>query len=154
MRLALAGDAAMIGWLRAHAEAHDVVVEAQLPEYRWGSRISSFTGRPTLLGYRYHQTQQRPVPALSEAIELRRRNVAAIYESADAAGTLLLLRHYGARFVIVGGLERASYPAAGLAKFAALTASGALEIAWRSGDDVIYRVAAHQPRAAPIAPRW
>jgi uncharacterized membrane protein len=145
-----AGDAAIIG-LRAHAGPHDVVVEAQLPEYRWGSRISSFTGRPTVLGYRYHETQQRPVPALAEAIELRKRNVAAIYESADAAGALALLRHYGARFVVVGGLERASYPAPGLAKFAALAATGSLEIAWRQ-DGLPRR---DRPAARlPIALRW
>lgn len=141
-RVRLADDARLIRWLREHAATDAVIVEAQRPEYRWGSRMSSFTGRPTLLGYRHHQSQQRPVPALGEAIELRRQNVAAIYESADAARTLAVLRHYRAQYVIVGGLERAVYPAAGLAKFAALAGSGGLEVAFAAGDDVIYRVVA------------
>jgi uncharacterized membrane protein len=151
--LRLADDRALIDWVRAHAGAHDIVVEAQVPEYRWGSRISIYTGRPTLLGYRHHQTQQRPVPALGDAIELRRRNIAAIYESADPARTRAILAHYGARYVIVGGLERAAYPAAGLAKLAALAAEGTLEVAYRAGDDVIYRVIGDGTARTP-PPRW
>ena len=149
-RLALAGDAALFGWLRAHAGAQEVVLEAQLPEYRWGSRISSFTGLPTLLGYRHHQTQQRPVAALGEAIELRRRNVAAIYATSDAGAAMAALQHYRVRYVVVGGLERASYPEPGIAKFAALAAAGSLEPAFVSGADVIYRV----PQPAEEARGW
>lgn len=148
--LRLADDAALFAWLRAHAGAQEVVLEAQLPEYRWGSRISSFTGLPTLLGYRHHQTQQRPVAALGEAIELRRRNVAAIYATSDAGAAMAALRHYRVRYVVVGGLERASYPEPGIAKFAALAAAGSLEPAFVSGADVIYRV----PQPAEEARGW
>ncbi|MBN9427507.1 MAG: glycosyltransferase family 39 protein [Burkholderiales bacterium] len=138
--IALAGDAQLIDWLRRHGRPHDVILEAQLPEYRWGSRIASFTGLPTLLGYRHHQTQQRPLPALGQAIELRRRNVAALYEAADPQRVIETLRHYRVRFVVVGALERAVYPAAGLAKFAALAQAGALRVAFSAGDDLIYEL--------------
>ncbi len=149
-RLPLAGDAAIIGWLRAHANAADVVLEAQLPEYRWGSRVSAFTGLATPLGYRHHQAQQRPAAALGEAIELRRRNVAAIYATADADAAMAALQHYGIRYVVVGGLERASYPAAGIAKFATLAAAGRLAPAFVAGADVLYRV----PESAEATRRW
>src|SRR5690606_9769924 len=82
--LRLADDKRLIDWLRRHSAPDEVVLEAQLPEYRWGSRISMFTGRPTLLGYRHHQSQQRTLPAFNEAIELRRQNIEAIYASQAA----------------------------------------------------------------------
>ena len=153
-RLRLADDARIIGWLRANAGPDDVVLEAQLPEYRWGSRISTYSGRPTVLGYRYHQTQQRPLPALDAAIELRRRNVAAIYATADPARVLAALRHYRVRYVIVGGLERAVYPAAGRSAFATLAARGDLEIAMAAGDDVVYRVVGAGSAAPSRGPAW
>ncbi|MGE0806095.1 MAG: DUF2298 domain-containing protein, partial [Burkholderiaceae bacterium] len=148
--IALAGDAQLIAWLRRNAAPRDVILEAQLPEYRWGSRIASFTGRPTLLGYRHHQAQQRPLPALGNAIELRRRNVAALYESTDAARAVAVLKRYGVRFIVVGALERAVYPAAGLDKFAALARGGTLRVAFSAGDDRIYEL----PGAAPGSPAW
>jgi YYY domain-containing protein len=154
VRLRLADDYRLIRWLREHSAADDVVVEAQLPEYRWGSRMSAFTGRPTLLGYRYHETQQRPVPPLGEAIELRRQNVAAIYESPDAGRAIDILRHYHARFLVVGALERAAYPAVGLAKFGALVASGDLQVAYASGADVIYGVPDQPVRASSKQASW
>jgi len=153
-RLRLADDARIIRWLRQNAGNDDLVLEAQLPEYQWGSRISTYSGRPTLLGYRYHQTQQRPTPALGEAIELRRQNIAAIYATTDADRKISALRHYGVRFVVVGGLERAIYPAEGLALFEDLAAQGALEVVLSAADDRIFRVRdTSETRHAP-GPSW
>jgi uncharacterized membrane protein len=151
--LRLADDARLIDWLRRNSGIDDVVLEAQLPEYRWGSRIAVFTSRPTILGYRFHESQQRPVPALGDAIELRRRNVFAMYASTDVQRTLAALVHYHVRYVVVGGLERAAYPPQSLAKFEALAARGALEVAYRSGDDAIYRVP-EMTEPDPFTPAW
>jgi uncharacterized membrane protein len=140
--LKLADDLSLITWLRNHAGLDDVVLEAQLPEYRWGSRISVFTGRQTVLGYRHHESQQRPVAEIGKAIELRRQNVEAMYKSTDTEAVLQVLRHYRVRYVVVGGLERAAYPPAGIEKFNHMVANGELETAFKSGDDVIYRVVA------------
>ena len=136
----LADDATIIHWLRTNTTPDDVILEAQLPEYQWGSRLSVHSGRPTVLGYRHHQRQQRPLPALADAIELRRQNIAATYETTDLARKIAALRHYDVRYVAVGGLERAVYPTAGLAAFDELVDRGALEVAWTSGADRVYRV--------------
>ena len=32
-----------------------VVLEAQTPEYRWGSRVAIYTGFPTVVGWSWHQ---------------------------------------------------------------------------------------------------
>jgi uncharacterized membrane protein len=147
--LQLADDQKLIAWLRGNTRNGDVILEAQLPEYRWGSRLSVFTGRPTVLGYRHHESQQRPVPELGKAIELRKHNIEAMYKSLDRLATLRVLRHYGVRYIIVGGLERASYPPDGLKKFREMVTAGEAEIAFSSGDDLIYRVA--DPAATPAA---
>jgi uncharacterized membrane protein len=152
-RLRLADDQRIIAWLRRHTAPDAVILEAQLPEYRWGSRISAFTGRPTVLGYRHHESQQRPLPELRKAIELRRRNVAALYASADAQAALDLLRHYRVKYIVVGGLERAIYPAPGLEKFQAMAGRGDLETVFAHGDDRVYRVAATDTGPADEA-RW
>ena len=58
--LQLADDYALIRWLQEEVAGAPVILEAQGPsEYRWGGRVSIYTGLPTLLGWRYHQTQQR-----------------------------------------------------------------------------------------------
>jgi YYY domain-containing protein len=153
-RLQLADDAKIVRWLRTHAGPDDVLLEAQLPEYQWGSRLSVHTGLPTVLGYRNHQRQQRPLPALADAVELRRQNIPAIYETTDLARKLAALRHYDVRYVAVGGLERAVYPAAGLAAFDELVGRGALELALASGADRVYRVPRTAGPAAPRGPAW
>ena len=47
----------------------------------------------------------------------RPQDVETIYTTRDARTATSLLRRYGVRYVFVGSLERADYPAAGLAKF-------------------------------------
>ena len=142
---ALAEDRAIADWLASRAPRGAVVLEAQLPEYQYGSRIASFTGLPTLLGYRWHETQQRPLAPLGEVVNLRVASVDAIYRSTDESKARRALDDYRVRYVVVGGLERAVYPAEGLAKFDAWAASGRARIAFRAGESTIYELA---PRPA------
>ncbi len=111
-RLQLADDAKIIRWLRTHAAPDDVVLEAQLPEYQWGSRLSVHSGRPTGAGL-----SSPPAAAASAARALRRHRTATTehrgpYETTDLARKIAALRHYDVRYVAVGGLERAVYPPA------------------------------------------
>lgn len=137
----LSGDRAIVDWLAAHAPPGAVVLEAHLPEYQYGSRIASFTGRPTLLGYRWHQTQQRPLPPLGEIVNQRAANVDAIYRSEDGERVRRAVDDYRIRYIVVGGLERAVYPEPGLAKFDAWVASGRARVAFRAGESTIYELA-------------
>jgi len=150
-QLVLADDYRMIRWLREHGASRDVILEAQTPEYRWGSRMSVFTGLPTLLGYRYHESQQRPIVELRKAVELRRDNVKGLYETLDTQRCLQALHHYDVRFVVVGGLERALYSPGGLAKFHVLAQAGKLTEVFQSGEDVIYEVTG---RASEPGAHW
>ena len=146
----LAGDRAIVDYLASHAPRGAVVLEAHLPEYQYGSRIASFTGLPTLLGYRWHQTQQRPLPPLGDVVNLRVANVDAVYRTEDEAAARRALDDYRVRYVVVGGLERAVYPAGGLAKFDAWVAAGQARVAFRDGDSTIYELSVRPADGWPL----
>jgi uncharacterized membrane protein len=113
---ALKWDLDAIRWLRAHVPGSPVIAEAHMPEYRWGSRVSVYTGLPTIVGWSWHQRQQRAV--LPDTLVAQRiADVHAIFSDPDSARAAALLARYHVRYVYVGPLERIRYPAAGLAKF-------------------------------------
>ncbi len=135
----LAGDYEMIRWLQENVEGTPVIVEGRYypTEYSWTGRISINTGLPTILGWRWHQTQQRGLDNLPLLVQTRENNVAALYTlpepvlgSIDPATGLPqaiseppqdaamaeairaawnLLRHYEVEYLIAGTLEHAIY---------------------------------------------
>ena len=139
--LLLADDKAAMLWLMHNVTGTPTILEAQIPEYRWGSRFSVYTGLPTVQGWNWHQRQQRSVTP-SEVVERRVRHVAEIYNTVDLQRARKLLDHYGVTFVIVGEQERAYYAPDGLAKFGALLAEGYLRVAYQGGAVTIYEIVA------------
>jgi uncharacterized membrane protein len=115
-QFALRGDAEAMRWLRERVAGSPVVIEASVPPYRWGSRVSIYTGLPTVVGWDWHQRQQRAA-LRTDAVGRRLEHVRAIYSAPDAESVLPILRRYQAEYVYVGPLERLYYPAAGLQKF-------------------------------------
>jgi uncharacterized membrane protein len=111
----LPGDAAAIRWLQDNVQGTPVILEGRSPVYRWGSRMSIYTGLPTILGWDVHQGQQRAgyAPMLHE----RQTDVERAYSSPNPQEALNVLRKYAVRWIVVGALERAYYPGPGLDKF-------------------------------------
>lgn len=143
--LRLADDKAAMMWLLTDVQGSPVILEAQIPEYRWGSRFSIYTGLPTVQGWNWHQRQQRSVvPAV---VERRVQQVQELYNTTDLARTRHLLDTYHVSYIIVGELERAYYTPEGLAKFGLLVDEGYLRVAYVGGSVIIYEVAA---RAATV----
>jgi len=134
----LSEDLAAIHWLQEHVAGSPVIVEANTPEYRWGSRVSVHTGLPSVVGWSWHERQQRAlVPA--EWITDRIQAVHDFYRTEDPQAAAAFLASYDVAYVIVGGLERAYYPGPGLAKFAAL--DGQLwQSVFQAGETTIYQV--------------
>ncbi len=143
--LRLDQDKDAILWLLRNVEGSPVILEAQTPEYRWGSRFSIYTGLPTVQGWNWHQKQQRSVVP-GTAIDRRVAHVREIYETTDLARGRKLLNYYGVSYIIVGELERAYYNPAGLAKFDVWAQEGYLKRVYVGGTVTIYRVA--RPGAA------
>ena len=133
----LSQDLQAINWLRDNVQGSPVILEAVTPLYRWGSRYSVYTGLPTVIGWDWHQTQQRP--GLQSLIDERKEAVATIYNS-DGSFTSVrrLLDDYHVRYVIVGPLERAFYAPAGLAKFDEAVADGNLDLVYDENGVRIY----------------
>jgi YYY domain-containing protein len=133
--LNLPADAKAIRWLQDNVVGTPVVLEGRSPVYRWGSRISIYTGLPTVLGWDVHQGQQRA--GYSGMIQERSMDVERAYGSVNTTETLAILQKYQVRYVVVGGLERAYYPAFGLAKFGTMPE---LRLAYDADGVQIYEV--------------
>ncbi|MGI8423288.1 MAG: DUF2298 domain-containing protein [Chloroflexota bacterium] len=131
-----AGDHAAIRWLMQNVKGSPVILEASIPEYRWGSRVAMYTGLPAVLGWRWHQAQQRGTYA--PQADQRLRDVQTMFNDPSPARLAPLLTKYGVRYVYVGDLERVYFSAAGLAKFDQMTDT--LRAAYREGGVTIYEV--------------
>jgi YYY domain-containing protein len=110
------GDPPAIAWLRDHAPRRSVVLESVGDDYSaFGhGRISTFTGRPTVMGWTGHELQWGHDPGT------RRADVDLLYTTPDVAMARPLLERYDVRYVVVGPIERADHGDAGLAKWDAL----------------------------------
>ncbi|MHB8621214.1 MAG: DUF2298 domain-containing protein, partial [Chloroflexota bacterium] len=117
----LAPDYWAIRWLQDNVQGSPVVLEGRGSLYSWASRISVYTGLPTVLGWDWHETQQRGFLQQKE-IQQRIADVNEMYDSPSLPTVLPLLQRYHVRYVYVGPFEREIYPPAGLAKFNALPA--------------------------------
>ncbi len=136
--IALAWDADAIRWLREHVAGSPVVLEASVPPYRWGSRVSVYTGLPTVLGWASHERQQRAAFP-GDPVGRRLETVRTIYTTPDVEAALRLLRRYQVRYVYVGPLERLYHGGPGLDKFEATPAH--FERVYENPGVRIYRVA-------------
>ena len=126
-----------IKWLQDNVEGSPVVLEAHMDQYRWGGRIANYTGLPTILGWPWHQIQQRF--GYREQVHERAAHVRLAYETNDIAIAAELLRRYDVAYVVVGELERLNYPAQGLAKFERMEESGLLRKVYENEGTAIFR---------------
>jgi uncharacterized membrane protein len=127
-----------IRWMQENVQGSPVIVEAQVPEYRWGSRMTIYTGLPTVLGWNWHQRQQREFVAGND-IWGRAGEIQAFYTGTDMALVQNFLEKYQVRYVVVGQLEQAYYPGTGLDKFEAQDGTMWHEV-YRNDGSVIYEV--------------
>jgi uncharacterized membrane protein len=116
--LELKWDLEAIKWVQDNVSGSPVILEAHLSQYRWGARFANYTGLPTVIGWPWHQIQQRT--DYSFAITDRARDVREMYETTDDQRALELLRQYRVKYVVVGDLERINYVGVGLNKFETL----------------------------------
>ncbi len=112
----LSWDQQAFEWLQKNVHGIPTILEANTPLYRWGSRVSIYTGLPTVIGWDWHQKQQRSILP-GQTIDHRIEDVRTIYNSTDLAQTKKLLNLYNVKYIYVGPLERLYYDANGLNKF-------------------------------------
>jgi uncharacterized membrane protein len=138
----LKDDYDVIRWLQENVQGTPVIMEGRsLPsEYHWNGRISIYTGLPSVLGWNFHQRQQRTFDPLPRVVQQRDANVNAFYWTQDVNIAWGILQRYDVSYIIVSDLERAYYPSERLAKFDLMVKQGLLTEVYRQGAAVIYQV--------------
>jgi len=141
----LAYDRAAIRWLQAHVDGSPVVAEVNTYPtlYGWGNRFAMFTGNPSIVGWDYHQRQQRG--RQSELVTQRIEDVQTAYRTPDPRVAYDIFRRYGVSYVVVGGLEQAYFPE-GQLKWIAGTGRFWTRV-YRNEGTQIYRLATRRPAA-------
>lgn len=135
----LAQDYYAIRWVQQNIEGSPVVVEANTPEYRhWGSRFTIYTGLPGVVGWNWHERQQRALTPDTWVYD-RIDAIRSFYMTTNHQKAEEFIRKYNVGIIILGQLERIYYQGAGLEKFSQL--DGVLwDKVYEDQETVIYRV--------------
>jgi uncharacterized membrane protein len=106
-RMDLSEDYRAIRWMQDNVQGSPVLVEANCPEYRWCTRFTIYTGLPGVVGWNWHQRQQRGL--MSTWVEGRVAEVSTFYTTTDIDYALDFIKQYDVKYIIVGQMERAEY---------------------------------------------
>ena len=136
-RLDLSEDYRAIRWMQDNVQGSPVIVEANCVEYHWCTRFTIYTGLPGVVGWNWHQRQQRVYT--SPQVQSRVDEVGNFYNSLDIDPARDFLRTYDVRYIIVGQLERAAYTPEGVLKFEQFDGTYWRAV-YRDGNTVIYEV--------------
>jgi len=127
-----------IRWMQEYVIGSPVIVEANMVEYHWGTRFTIYTGLPGVIGWNWHQRQQRAVTP-QEWVFNRIGEVEGFYRTTNLDQAKLFLKKYNVHYIILGQLERAKYAGDGLDKFE--EQDGILwRLVYQTGETAIYEV--------------
>lgn len=138
-----------IRWIQDNVPGSPVIAEAPAGPsgspglYHWVSRISIYTGNPTIVGWDWHQRQQRAAGG-DEQVGRRTEDAAALYAALDADTAMRVIRRYHVSYIYVGPVERAFYSPEGLAKFDQMAAGGTLQVVYQNDGAKLFEVVAHE----------
>jgi uncharacterized membrane protein len=123
--------------MQQNVKGSPVILEANIPEYRWGTRFTIYTGLPGVVGWNWHQRQQRGLVADSWVWD-RVNEIGVFYNGTAPEQAAEFLCKYDVSYIIVGQLERSYYPG-GIDKFEAL--NGIMwQRVYQDADTAIYQV--------------
>jgi YYY domain-containing protein len=164
MKVAYPDEYAAITWLNDNVAGAPVIAEAAPGGYDWRSRVSMFTGLPTIFNGIHEQEQryddemnpqdlcsqvQDPSTCSSQQTS-RLDDLGTLYNSTDQAQKWRVIRAYGVRYIFVGVIERQCfkdpnlnppqcYSHQGVKTFDAMVGHG-LAVAYRNPGVTIYQV--------------
>ena len=104
------GDAAAVEWLVKNAPIGSTILEASGDPYTEFARISSHTGVPTVLGWANHELLWRSGQDADTQERLER--IRRFYSTGDPRGAWDTIGKYRVTHVVVGDMERRTYPRA------------------------------------------
>ena len=106
-RMDLSEDYRAIRWMQDNVQGSPVIVEANCVEYHWCTRFTIYTGLPGVVGWNWHQRQQRGL--MSTWVEGRVADVSTFYTTTEIGQARDFLKTYDVKYIVVGQLERAAY---------------------------------------------
>jgi YYY domain-containing protein len=98
------GEYLAILWIRSNINGTPVIIEAPGMSYSTGSRISAFTGLPTVIGWQGHEMMWRND---HNDLRIRAADVNSIYGTTSAEHATRLMEKYNIGYVYIGTTERA-----------------------------------------------
>jgi uncharacterized membrane protein len=135
----LVWDEQAIRWMQENVPGSPVIAEANTAPtlYGWGNRFADFTGDPAVIGWDWHQRQQRSVVP-GTMVTKRIEDVQQAYSTKNAQQAYRTFQKYGVEYFVVGQLERAYFPG-GMDKWA--PQRGILwDVAYENPGVTIYRL--------------
>lgn len=122
----------LILWIDENAAKDAVVVEADGDSYTDYERISTFTGRPTIVGWAVHEWLWR---GSYDVVAPRREEVRLLYEDGDIVTSQEIIDKYGVDYIVVGDLEREKFKLLDELKLGTLGSP-----VYRSGSAIVYAI--------------
>ncbi len=135
--VSLSSDLAAIRWLRSNVQGAPTIVEGPTTIYRWGGRISVYTGLPAVVGWDWHARQQHW--GYVHAVDARLDDVRELFTTTSAVRARHLLDRYDVDLIYVGELERAHFDELQLGKFERMRSLGVAPV-YSQGPVTIYQV--------------
>jgi YYY domain-containing protein len=136
-------------WMQRNIKGSPVIAEAHSsnPYRSVANRVAMYTGLPAIVGWDWHQRQQRAVLP-GTIVSNRIQDVNTLYSTTNTAEALAILQEYNVRYVYVGQLEWVYYNPDGLLKFGRMAEQGLLEEVYRNAGVSIYEVMDPSPAVA------
>ncbi len=144
MRTTSPGDLATIGYINENISKRTVIAEAVGDSYTTFSRVSTYTGQITPMGWQTHEWTWRFHPVMPgavngetgwTAVSLVAGDIKALYETESIGTAKQIISKYGIQYVYVGMLERNKYAGLNEAKFANLG-----RVVFSSGESLLYKI--------------
>lgn len=138
----LAVDHALIRWMQENVRGSPVIMEGRRrpSEYQWNGRFSIMTGLPSVLGWNFHQRQQRTFHPMGQWVDQRERNIIQFYDSPSIDVAVDIINHFDVKYIVRSGLEEVHSTPEGLAKLDAMVERGLLSVAYAIEGGKIYAV--------------
>lgn len=128
-------------WIQQNISGSPVIVEAHSgnPYRSIAARVAMYTGLPTVIGWDWHQRQQRA--AVPDNLVWNRVNdVQTLFNTLDMNETMAIINKYNISYIYAGQLEWIYYNPQGLLKFDQMVAAGYLQEVFRNNAVSIYQV--------------
>lgn len=135
-------DYQLVRWMQEHVEGSPVILEGRRPgsEYQWNGRFSIMTGLPSVLGWNFHQRQQRTFFPMNEWIFQRERNIHQFYDTDSIDVAVDIIHHFDVRYIVRSGLEEVHSTVDGLEKLDRMVEQGLLSVSFEVTGGKIYQV--------------